>query len=140
MKKSRVLEAGRKHKLGYNCCQAVICTYADLLGVDEKTAFMISEGLGLGIAKTQGICGAVSATVIAAGLKNSDGDLENPKTKKSTYDLSEELVNEFQKKNGTYICSELKKQCKRSCNECVMDGAKIIEEMLFKGEFEPFDE
>lgn len=140
MMKSRVLEAKKRHKMGYNCCQAVVCTYADLLGIDEKTAFKISEGLGLGIAKTQRTCGAVSAMVLAAGLKNSDGDIENPKTKRSTYDLGYDLIMEFEAQNSTSICKELKAQGKRSCDECIMDCAKIIEKMLFDGEFEYFNE
>ena len=47
MEKSRVLEAAKKHKAGFNCCQAVVCTYADLLGIDETTCFRVSEGFGL---------------------------------------------------------------------------------------------
>lgn len=138
--KSRVLETIKKHNQGYNCCQSVICTYADLLGIDEKTAFKISEGLGLGIGKMQRTCGAVTAMVLACGLKNSDGDLINPSTKRKTYDLSYDLILEFEKNNETSICSELKKNCKKSCNECIMDGARIIEKMLFKGQFKETDE
>ena len=53
MEKSRVEIAKQKHLNGYNCCQAVVCTYCDLLGMDEKTAFRASEGFGLGIAGMQ---------------------------------------------------------------------------------------
>lgn len=136
MKKSRVMIAVDKHNKGYNCCQAVICTYCDLLDIDEITAFKISEGLGFGISKTQGICGAVSAMVLAAGLKNSDGDINNPKTKRETYDLGYNLIKEFENMHGTSICKELKGKQIRSCNGCIMDCAKIIEEKVFKDEFE----
>ena len=78
MKKSRVKEAQNKHKQGYNCAQAVACTYCDLLGMDEKTAFRAVEAYGLGIAKRYETCGSICAMMMLAGLKNSDGNLEAP--------------------------------------------------------------
>lgn len=35
MERSKVWEAAQRHKDGYNCCQAVVCTYCDRLGMDE---------------------------------------------------------------------------------------------------------
>ena len=43
MERSKVWEAAQKHKDGYNCCQAVVCTYCERLGMDEKTAFRAAE-------------------------------------------------------------------------------------------------
>lgn len=144
MRESRVTEAARKHKEGYNCCQAVICTYADLLGIDEKTAFRASEGFGLGISKEYRTCGSCCAMVIAAGLKNSDANMEAPASKMATFDLGHSLIDRFEAKNGTSICKELRgtdgvTDRIRSCRGCVMDCAQIIEEVLFPGEFEPYD-
>ena len=36
---SRVEKALENHGKGYNCCQAVACAYADLVGVDENLIF-----------------------------------------------------------------------------------------------------
>ena len=44
MSQSRVEHAIALHQKGYNCAQAVICTYADLFGIDEQTAYKMSEG------------------------------------------------------------------------------------------------
>ena len=41
--------AARLHGNGYNCCQAVLLTFCDELGVDPVTAFKIGEGFGLGM-------------------------------------------------------------------------------------------
>ena len=30
----------------YNCCQAVVCTFADVAGVEEQVLFKIAEGFG----------------------------------------------------------------------------------------------
>lgn len=144
MEKSRVLEAAKLHKAGYNCCQAVICAYADLLGIDEKTCFRASEGFGLGIAKEYRTCGSCCAMIIAAGLKNSDGDVAAPKSKLATFDLGHRMIDLFEAKNGTSSCKELRgtdgvTDRIRSCRGCVMDCAEIIEKVLFEGQFEPYD-
>ena len=49
MSQSRVEHAIALHQKGYNCAQAVHCTYADLFGIDEQTAYKMSEGFGLGM-------------------------------------------------------------------------------------------
>ena len=47
---SRVSDCAARHTRGFNCAQAIACTYADLVGADEKTMFAATEGLGLGMA------------------------------------------------------------------------------------------
>ena len=73
---SRTMEAKARHDRGFNCCQAVACTYCDLFGMDEETAFKACEAFGAGMGGMEGTCGAVSGAVFLAGLKNSCGDLE----------------------------------------------------------------
>ena len=46
---SRVEKALENHGKGYNCCQAVACAYADLVGVDENLIFAAGEGFGAGM-------------------------------------------------------------------------------------------
>ena len=41
----RVAELKDRHARGYNCAQVVLCSYADVLSIDEETLFQISEGL-----------------------------------------------------------------------------------------------
>ena len=38
------------HKHGYNCAQALICSYQDILPFEEKELFKLTEGLGRGVA------------------------------------------------------------------------------------------
>lgn len=76
MQPSRVGVAAQKHKDGFNCCQAVLCTYNDLLGVNEETTFRCAEGCGLGIAGMFLTCGSVCGMEMPAGLKNSDCNLK----------------------------------------------------------------
>ena len=46
---SRVKETIVRHDKGYNCAQAVACTYCDLFGYKEEDVFRMTEGFGLGI-------------------------------------------------------------------------------------------
>ena len=141
MEKSRVEIAKQKHLNGYNCCQAVVCTYCDLLGMDEKTAFRASEGFGLGIAGMQETCGSVCGMIFLAGLKNSDGNMEQPKSKLETFKLGKKMIESFTEMNTSVKCNILRgtdgaTDRIRSCNGCVEDCAKIVEEYLFPEEFE----
>ncbi len=143
--KSRVQLAKNRHKNGYNCAQAVACTYCDLLGMDEKTAFRAVEAYGLGIAKRYEMCGSICAMMMLAGLKNSDGNMEEPATKFSTFDLGGHMIKQFENWNTTSCCALLrgtdgKTDRLRSCRGCVADCARIVEDQLFPGLFDPYED
>lgn len=142
MEKSRAGEAVRRYLQGYNCGQAVVCTYCDLLGVDEKTGFRMSEAFGFGVAGMQGMCGGVSAMQILAGLAGSDGNLEKPGTKRAVYGTGRAMAESFAAKNTSMLCRDLRGDGHgklRSCPGCVLDGARIVEKTLFPGAFEPYE-
>lgn len=131
--------AAQKHKKGYNCAQAVACAYCDLFGMDEKTAFIATEAFGSGMGAMEGTCGAVAGAVFLAGVKNSTGNLETPDSKGKTYKLSKAITKEFQEKNGSLVCKELKglvPECPvfRECPGCIEDAAKLVEEILLSDE------
>ena len=46
---SRVEQAAERKMCGYNCAQAVACTYCDLAGIDEETARNLTQGFAVGI-------------------------------------------------------------------------------------------
>lgn len=133
--KSRVEDAARRHEKGYNCCQAVVCTYCDLMGLEEKAAFRMGEGFGAGMGDMEHTCGALSGAVMLVGLKNSDGNLEAPKTKGKTYQFSKEMTKRFQEHCGSTVCRELKGvgtgKPKYACRDCVRAAAAIAEDVLF---------
>ena len=135
---SRVKETIVRHDKGYNCAQAVACTYCDLFGYKEEDVFRMTEGFGLGMGCMAGTCGALSGAVLLAGLKNSDGQINAPKTKGKTYKLSRQLLERFQERCGSTICAELKGVTtgapEHSCADCIMDAAAIVENVLFGGE------
>ena len=46
---SKVNEAAKRKNCGYNCAQAVACTYCDMAGIDEETAKNLTQGFAAGI-------------------------------------------------------------------------------------------
>lgn len=130
----RVAEIKDKHTRGYNCAQIVLCSYAEELGIDDETLFRISEGFGAGMGGMMQTCGAVTAMFMALGLANSSGDLQACDTKPQTMKKVRELAAEFEKKNGSIVCRELKGidtgKVLRSCDGCIEDGIRILGEYL----------
>lgn len=133
--KTRVEETIGRHDKGYNCAQAVACTYCDLVGVDEETMFKMTEALGLGMGGMEGTCGAITGACVLAGMKNSTGNLEKPNSKGASYKLSRQIVEEFKNQNGATQCRELKGvdtgKVLRACSDCIRDAARIAESVLF---------
>ncbi len=131
---SRKQIAVNKWKSGLNCCQAVLLTYSDFFTIDEEILFKISEGFGSGVSGLRRTCGALLAAVMIAGLVNSDGDINNPKTKHQTYAIGQDLIKEFESKYSTSICSELKginsSKLILPCNLCIEEACNLIENKL----------
>ncbi len=132
---SRINDCAARHARGFNCAQAIACTYADLVGIDEKTAFATTEGLGLGMGGMKGTCGALSGACVLAGLAGSCADLEAPTSKAATYKVSRELVSRFEEMSGATRCADLKGvetgQVLCSCPQCIENAARLVEEVLF---------
>ena len=131
----RIQIAIDNHDKKYNCAQSVACAYCDLFGVDEQTTFRMAEAFGFGMGAME-ICGAVTAMVLLAGMKISDGNLESPASKKLSYEVSKKMIEAFKEKNKTIVCSELKGlhtgKTIRSCNGCIEDAARIVESVLLE--------
>lgn len=121
------------HHKKFNCAQSVVCAFAEDLGYDPETIFKTAEAFGGGMA-TFGTCGAVTAIAIVLGMKNSDGNLAAPATKKSTYKLMRRATDMFLEKNQSTICRDIKgidTGCPiRSCDGCIEDAVEILEELL----------
>ena len=126
---SRVQGAADRHSRGYNCAQAVACTYADLVGLSEEDVFRLSFGLGLGMGGMEGTCGALSGACLLTAISTHGGG-----GKAATYAVSRRLVERFREEVGATRCRDIKGVdtgvvlC--PCHECVVRAARIVEEVL----------
>ncbi len=86
---------------GCNCSQAVFAAFAPDFGVSEQIALQISVGLGGGVGRMREVCGAVSGSAMAVGLKFPQLD------KGGVYEKVRQIAEEFKKSNPSIICREL---------------------------------
>ncbi len=130
---SRIDQALERHHMGYNCAQSVVCTYCDKMGVDEDTAFKMTEAFGLGMGGMQSTCGALSGALAVAGMLNSKG-MNQYVSKKDTYALARQMTGEFGSRVGSTICKEIKGvdtgTILKSCDGCVEEGCRLVEKLL----------
>ena len=122
------------HNKNYNCCQAVVCSFAKELGADFETAFKAAEPFGLGMGDMSGRCGALTGALMVLGLAKSDGNLDAPKSKAANYKIAKQIKERFQEKTGAVICRDLKGVdtgivlC--SCPDCIRAGVETVCEVL----------
>lgn len=122
------------HKQGYNCAQALICSYQDLLDLDEKELFKLGEGLGRGIAGLEEMCCIpVLMAMICSYLETSDGNMEKPKSKLKSYACGKCLAMDFKEQAGSICCHTLlkeNKEKKRCCSDLLKMGVTILDDCL----------
>lgn len=91
---------------GRNCAQAVLMTYADLLGLTQEQAASVACGMGGGIGRLRDNCGAFSAAVmLCAALEGPEG--AKPEHRPQTYARVQRVYREFLERNGSICCAEL---------------------------------
>lgn len=94
---------------GYNCAQAVIMAFSDLIGMDEKNCAKISSSFGGGMGRMREVCGAVSGMLMVAGILYGYDGPEEGDIKKAHYARVQELAESFRKEAGSIICREILK-------------------------------
>ncbi len=122
----------RKHlaaerKKTCNCAQAVIATYADMVGITEQQAMNLGNAFGSGMGNMEGTCGALTGAAIIVGLATGD--------KLRSRKVMTKIMTQFQERNGATQCKLLKGVgtglVLRSCEGCVADASELLENELF---------
>ncbi len=134
-------------KNGYNCAQAVLLAFAEVLGIDDVFALKLASSFGGGMGRLREVCGAVSAMFMIAGLLQGYTEPNNDEIKAQHYKLIQNLGNEFKSRCGSIICRELlglpdgadspipskrtdEYYQQRPCENCIKTAAEIIETNL----------
>ncbi len=125
------------HNRGCNCAQSVLCAFAEECGMSEEILMKLSEGFGLGGGGMAAMCGALSGALMAASVKYADGNIEAPKSKKTTYAVAKQMCADFEKESGALICADLKGVKSGNpitpCSKCIEIGVKLAEKALGGG-------
>ena len=132
---------------GYNCCQAVVLAFSDIVKVEKDQLLLISSSFGGGFGRLREVCGAFSGINIILGLvegyTTTDGQ-----NKLNHYANIRALAEKFKEANGgSIICRELiagteklssenpavrteEYKTKRPCGEIVYNATQILEDYL----------
>lgn len=145
---SRADYAEELFRRGYNCTQAVVMPFAQLMGMSEETIARFTVCFGGGTGRMRLTCGSVNAMFIVLGAlySTADGD---PHNKNEMYAKTQYLAKKFEDKNGSINCGELltrkglkaektpsaEKRTeeyykKRPCIGCIRDCVEILEEFI----------
>ncbi|MBR4228182.1 MAG: C_GCAxxG_C_C family protein [Bacteroidales bacterium] len=137
---------------GYNCCQAVLLAFADILGAeglaDEDLLKTIGSGFGGGFARMREVCGSFSGCTVMAGFIRP-AVTPGLEERKANYALVQEMAAAFRERNGgSIVCGELlglrghkpegptpserteEFYRKRPCPEIIRNAAVIVAEKM----------
>lgn len=92
---------------GYNCSQAVVGAFADVIGIEFEEAVKLGSGFGGGIGRMREVCGTFSGIVMVMNMLYGYSDPKDNKTKSELYSRIQELAEQFRRDNGSIICKEL---------------------------------
>lgn len=106
-----------KFREGYNCAQSILNAFADDLHLETNTALRISCGFGAGIGRQGEVCGAVTGGVMVLGLRYGRGEADDRSATELTYAKTQQLMDEFVEKHGSFICRKVLQGCDLATEE-----------------------
>lgn len=108
----------------YNCCQAVLVTFADKLGLSEEQAFTLGSNFGSGM-RHGATCGTITGALMALGMM---GYSEQEATA---------LLRQIREKHGATDCATLLRTAhergearKDHCDGLVYEIVEALEEIV----------
>ena len=148
----RVERAQNYFKAGYNCAQAVVMAFDDVMGLNTEELARLTAPFGGGMGRMREVCGTVSGMAFLAGAIKPSADPSNLDERKENYALVQKFAQEFRDENGDIVCRRLlglepiaertetpmpsartaEYYRKRPCVEYVGSAARIVAEHLAK--------
>lgn len=144
---SRTEIAISKFAEGYNCAQSVLYSFCGDLQLDKELALKIACGFGAGMGRKEEVCGAVTGGIIVLGAKYGRGGKDDRAVTEATYQKTRDLIDEFARQHGAYICRSLLGGCEltseegqryfkendlldRVCKPCIRSVIEILEKAV----------
>ena len=145
------VERARNYFLeGYNCAQAVVMAFDDVMAMDVAQLARLAAPFGGGMGRMREVCGTVCGMTMLAGAIQPSADPKNLEERKENYALVQHFAEQFRKENGDIACRRLlglepavernetampsertpEYYKKRPCSEYVGCAARIVGEYL----------
>ena len=146
----RVARARSYFESGYNCAQAVVMAYDDVMEMSVEQLARLVAPFGGGMGRMREVCGTVSGMAFVAGAIAPSSDPSNLEERKENYALVQRFADTFRSENGDIVCRRLlglepmqiqaetpmpsartaEYYKKRPCVEYVACAARIVAEYL----------
>ena len=148
----RVERAQTYFKAGYNCAQAVVMAFDDVMQMSPDELARLAAPFGGGMGRMREVCGTVSGMTFLAGAIKPSTNPSNLEERKENYALVQLFADKFREENGDIVCRRLlglepiaeraetampsertsEYYRKRPCSEYVCCAARIVAEYLTK--------
>lgn len=135
---------------GYNCSQAVVMAFSDMIDMDEALLLRMMSSFGGGMGRLREVCGAVSGMFFVAGAIYGYGEpgAAGQEEKAAHYARIQQLAEVYRDVNGSIVCRELlgltkpgadqptpelrtaEYYKKRPCGQLCMLAATILEQYI----------
>ena len=106
----RGMKAAQLFESGYNCAQAVAVAFADVLGMEEKTAARVVSSFGAGMGRLREVCGAFSGLLFVFSTLYGYDDPEANAEKMEQYKQIQAFAKDFSDTGaGSIVCRDILK-------------------------------
>lgn len=92
-------------KSGYFCAESVLLAIAESQGIRSDLIPRIASGFCSGMARTGGMCGAVSGAIM--GIDLAAGRSSPAESIEPSYSLAQKLIFRFESRHGSVNCRQL---------------------------------
>ena len=112
---------------GYNCCQAVLCAFADKTPYTEEQLCSLGAAFGVGMGGMEGTCGALIGALMLLGIASEDRPVMRE---------ARSMHRSFTETCGASLCRDLKGRdtgivlC--TCDDCVRCAADLAQQICDK--------
>ena len=90
---------------GFYCAESVLLAVAESKGIQSDLIPKIASGFCSGVARTGGMCGAVSGAIMAINLLA--GRSSPAESVERSYSLTQQLISRFEEQHGSINCPQL---------------------------------
>ena len=92
---------------GYNCSQALVLAFEDMVPIDRESLLKLASSFGGGMGRLREVCGSVSGMFMIAGLLYGYDGPETGQVKADHYARIQELARRFEETHGSIVCREM---------------------------------
>ncbi len=103
----RASRAREAFEQGYNCSQAVVVAYADVLGQSPDVLASLVQPLGGGMGRLREVCGAVSGMFMVSSAAFSGESCTDREVRTGQYTAVQQLAHRYKEECGSIVCREL---------------------------------